>query len=848
MPAMDQSRNRRQSLPLVLEHLEDRTLLSAGPILDLSGISVDTSHYSATDILVRFRTQDGHATPVTALAGTSIGQPLGLVPGLFEVHLDKGVTVASALAAYRAVPGVLEAEPDYHLSVAQIPNDPLFAQQWDMHNVGQTGGTPGADVHAQQAWNVTTGSSSVIVAVNDTGIDYNHPDLYQNVWLNQAEIPLSRMRNLVDVYHDGYISWRDLNNPINIGPGKITDVNHDGRIDASDILAPMILNAQGQDTGLGGWAYAGNTQDGDTAHPNDFIGWNFVNNTNNPFDDNGHGTHISGTLGASGNNGVGIAGIDWHVQIMPIKFLAADGNGAISAFIAGLNYELAHGAKISNNSWEGAPFSQALFSAIDNARQHGQIFVAAAGNEGSDNDRTPDYPGSLGLNNVVAVAATDNRDNLASFSNWGPNTVALAAPGVDVFSTLPGGNYGLMSGTSMAVPHVTGAMALVWSEHPSWSYVQVIDQVLNTVDKLPSLEGKVATGGRLDVAAAVGWNLSTRTTPVIVNANAQGPFANSIDSLWLTFNDPVDVSSFSPGSVTLIAPNGQSIPITVRVVYNSGDRGIALIFPNQTLPGSYQLSINSNVHDLMGNPMAPYHATFSIQGGTAFTNSTPSAITPGGTTVSLIDVPQNITVGHVQVQLNISYPDDGDLYVHLQGPNGIYVLLVDRRGGIGGNFQNTILDDAASTALAYGSAPFAGTFRPEAPLSQFNGFNSAGLWKLWIQDVGPHSGTLVSWSLLLTPDSGTTGAAVRNAALPGESVAIAGGASRSIRQVPTSGTNNAALADVLTSATKPVPLPSQAADRLFASHAVLDPIATGFLAGKRLSKSSTNSSHDDSNG
>src|SRR5262249_13732642 len=157
---------------------------------------------------------------------------------------------------------------------------------------------------------------------------------------------------------------------------------------------------------------------------------------------------------AVGNNRAGIAGVDWNVRIMPVKFIGSNGDGSISNFILGLNYAVQHGAKISNNSWEGAPYSTALSSAINNARAHGQIFVAAAGNEGANDDAIPDYPASFSrsLNNVVAVAATDSTNRLATFSNYGAHSVSLAAPGVNILSTLPGGRYGAMSGTSMATP------------------------------------------------------------------------------------------------------------------------------------------------------------------------------------------------------------------------------------------------------------------------------------------------------------------------------------------------------------------------------------------------------------
>jgi subtilisin family serine protease len=415
--------------------------------------------------------------------------------------------LSAVLAKYRADPKVVYAQADQAASVTGgiVPNNPSFGSQWDMNNTGQWGGTPGADIHAEEAWAVTTGSMATTVAVIDTGIDYDHPDLYDNIWINQAEIPLTRRRNLVDVDGDGLITFRDLNDRRNQGPGKITDVNHDGRIDAADILAPMVVDAFGNDTGRGGWAH-GSIQDGDVLHPDDLVGWNFVNNTNNPFDDNGHGTHVSGTIGAMGNSGTGVAGVNWYVQLMPLKFLDASGNGLDSNAVAALNYAVRHGALISNNSWVGSAPYPPLADAILAARAAGHIFVAAAGNTGTDNDALPDYPAAYHFDNVVTVGASDRNDRLASFSNYGPTTVDLAAPGTDIYSTTPNNTYSWYNGTSMATPHVTGVIALVHGLHPDWNYREVINQVLRTADRLPGLQGKVITGGRLDAAAAVGSN------------------------------------------------------------------------------------------------------------------------------------------------------------------------------------------------------------------------------------------------------------------------------------------------------------------------------------------------------
>jgi subtilisin family serine protease len=443
------------------------------------------------------------------------------------------------------------------LGVARVPGDARFGEQWDLRNTGQSGGTPGADVHAPQAWDVTTGGRGVLVSVMDTGVDYTHPDLYQNIWINQAEIPASRRANLVDVDGDGLITFADLNDPINQGAFKIRPASPGARVTAADILKPMVRDAQGNDTGEGGWAYPGNTQDGDTAHPNDFIGWNFVKNNNDPMDDNGHGTHVSGTIAAQGDNGAGVAGLDWQAQIMPVKFLGADGKGGLGTFIAALNYAVAHGARISNNSWEGAGNSRVLDDALRNARNHGHILVAAAGNKGANNDATNPYLTGVRSDNVVSVAASDRQDRLASFSDYGARSVDLAAPGVDILSTRPHNSYGVMNGTSMAAPHVTGVLALVWGLHPDWGYRQVINQVLNTVDKVAGLQGKTATGGRLDAAAAVGADAAGRSADGGTATRAAAVGAAPADRTGP--GAPAASAAFSVTTPRPVAPGGRAV-------------------------------------------------------------------------------------------------------------------------------------------------------------------------------------------------------------------------------------------------------------------------------------------------
>src|SRR5262249_33643162 len=251
---------------LRVEQLEDRNLLTPTPL----------PGPAPADILVHY--------------GADRGQD-----GWQPMPVPSGLSLEQALAQYRADPHVLAAEPDQAVHADVIPNDPLFNQLWGLNNTGQDKGKAGDDIKPPAAWNVTKGSTKTVVAVIDTGIDYRHPDLYQNIWINQGEIPAAIRARLTDVDGDGIITFRDLNNPINQGPGKITDLNGNGYIDGGDLLFP---------TSKGGWAN-GISDDGDQ-YVDDIIGWDFANNDNNPLDDNNHGTHVAGILGATGNNGVGV--------------------------------------------------------------------------------------------------------------------------------------------------------------------------------------------------------------------------------------------------------------------------------------------------------------------------------------------------------------------------------------------------------------------------------------------------------------------------------------------------------------------------------------------------------------
>ncbi|OYT70638.1 MAG: hypothetical protein CFK52_10390 [Chloracidobacterium sp. CP2_5A] len=365
---------------------------------------------------------------------------------------DAGATDAF-LERLRKHPSVEYVEPNYVYKIGDTrPNDPDFAEQWGHFNDGQPikggqRGTPGVDAAVLAAWDVTTGSRDVVVAVIDTGVDYAHEDLADNMWVNEGEIP---------------------DNGIDDDGNGIVD---------------------------------------------DYYGYNAVGNSGNPMDDNGHGTHCAGVIGAKGDNSAGIAGVNWDARIMALKFLDANGRGTLNDALECIDYAIAMkqrgvNVRVLSNSWGGGGYSRALEDAIRAANANDMLFVAAAGNSGTDNDRLPHYPASYAVANVLSVAALSPDDKLAPFSCYGKKTVHLAAPGVDVYSAVPvsvfGQGYKHFSGTSMATPYVAGAAALVLARNPALPVKQLKGRLLRSVAPVAALDGRLATGGRLNIARALG--------------------------------------------------------------------------------------------------------------------------------------------------------------------------------------------------------------------------------------------------------------------------------------------------------------------------------------------------------
>ena len=357
-------------------------------------------------------------------------------------------STAGAIRDLESDPRVAYAEPNFTVRASDaIPNDPFLPQLWGLNNTGQTvnwtTGTADADIDAPEAWSVSTGSPNVVVAVIDTGVDVSHPDLAPNIWVNPGEDCAGCRTNGVDDDGNGYVDdWR---------------------------------------------------------------GWDFVNGDNNPTDDNGHGTHVAGTIAAAGNNGLGVAGVTWSSKIMPLKFLAADGTGTAADAISAILYARAKGVPILSNSWGGDEFSQAHArrDPADGRRAASSSSPPRATTSRTPTRRPTTRPATTSPN-VLAVGATDQFDRKAWFSNYGARSVDLAAPGTNIYSTWRGGTYRFEDGTSMATPHVSGAAALAKAVFPGRDRRGAQGApAAHGRSRSPCLPARRRTGGRLNVDHAV---------------------------------------------------------------------------------------------------------------------------------------------------------------------------------------------------------------------------------------------------------------------------------------------------------------------------------------------------------
>jgi subtilisin family serine protease len=412
------------------------------------------------EALVRFKpgVSEERIQAIAARFGDRIEDEVESVGGLVAVDDQDGETAEQVVAEYAALSEVEYAEANEVIRIEPLdpaglrsrfvssvpsggPNDPLLSDQWGLINTGQREGKSEADIGALAAWAKTQGSGKVVVAVLDSGVDYTHQDLAGNMWHRPADM---------EMYFDEQL-------------GVVDDAN----------------------------------------------GFSAVDRARDPMDENGHGTHCAGIVGAEGDNGEGIAGVNWKIEIMPLKFMGKGGFGTTKDAIEAINYVIERkregvNVRVISASWGSRSKSKALEDVIRKAGEADILFVAASGNDSENADRTPHYPANYQLPNIISVAALDRRDQLASFSNYGAKNVHIAAPGKEILSTWLDNKYEEHSGTSMATPFVAGVAGLVLSVEPNLSVKELRERLLNSVDALDALQGKVSSGGRINAARAVG--------------------------------------------------------------------------------------------------------------------------------------------------------------------------------------------------------------------------------------------------------------------------------------------------------------------------------------------------------
>jgi len=649
--------------------------------------------------------------------------------GVMEiVGLADDGSLVKALAFYATCPGVRFVEPDRRLGLAAVSDDPLFTagSLWGMSGSNATG-----------AWAAGhTGSPSICIGIVDQGVDFSHPDLIANAWVNPYD-PVDGIDN--------------------DGNGYIDDVN----------------------------------------------GWDFVSNDNSVFDagTDQHGTHVAGTIGASGGNALGVAGVSWAVSLIAAKFLGADG-GTTADAVRAIDYltdlKLRHGIRLvaSNNSWGGGGASQALADAIARAARADILFIAAAGNNAGDNDVSPTYPASFstiataGYEAVVSVASITDSGALSSFSNAGLTSVDLGAPGSGILSTLPGDGYGVYSGTSMATPHVTGAVALYAASHPDATAEEIRTALLQSTTPTAALAGRTVTGGRLDVARMLDTVVPTSLAlSPIAAVQAEGNSGSTSFTFSVTRSGATGTASSVAWAVTTPTAGGATADDFAHGVLPSGNLLFAPGERRKTISVAIAVdSLYERCEDFvlgLSDPSPGSVLTTATALGTILNDD---ALVEAGTTGPVSIPSQGAAAGAALIlaglngvidgltvtlaDLSHSWPDDLD--VLLVGPSGAAaVLMSDAGGSVGISGLNLTFSGRAATPMADHGPLTSGTFvptdweagdpwpapwgAPSARLGVFDGTDPNGTWTLQIvDDNAGDSGLLAGgWSLAfsLAPSS-----------------------------------------------------------------------------------------------
>lgn len=575
------------------------------------------------------------------------------------------MTSKDALKKLNDHPAVLYAEPDYIVSIVGIPDDSRFSELWGMHNTGQTGGVDDADIDAVEAWEISTGSKDIVVGVIDSGVDHSHPDLIGNMWVNPGEIA---------------------------GDGVDNDGN--GYVD-------------------------------------DIHGINAITNSGDPMDDNGHGTHVAGTIGATGNNSEGVVGVNHTTSMVGCKFLSAAGTGSSSDAIKCIDYMVGlknNGVnlRITNNSWGGGGFSQAVYDSITAAELADMLFVAAAGNDAVDNDVNPHYPSSYDHDSVFAVAGTNHTDGMYSDSQWGLTSVDIAAPGRNVLSTVPGNGYATFSGTSMATPHVAGAAALALAVNPELTTAELKELLMTTGDDNAATQGLTVSGKRLNVKNALdnadptpGFTLKASPGIQTIVAGDTAVYSFDVGSIaeWngdvsLAVTGNLDGAVLSATTVSPGTSFELSVPTTAETPW--GDYSFEVTGTSGELVKS--ASVNLKV-----NPQGLNDFVYSNEQAVAIPDNNAEGVT------STIDIADDLLIFGSNVYVDISHTWIGDLTVTLTSPSGTTGILHNKTGGSGTDITQTFSSNA------------------------FNGESSTGTWTLNVADhADQDTGTLNNWSITLS--------------------------------------------------------------------------------------------------
>ena len=588
-----------------------------------------------------------------------------LLSGRLAKFKVSGMSTKDAIALLKSHQAIEYVEPDYQVSIARTPDDPRFDELWGLNNEGQTGGTADADIDAVEAWDISTGSRDVVVGVIDTGIDYSHSDLASNMWVNSSEIP-----------GDGID---------NDGNGFIDDVH----------------------------------------------GINAITDSGDPMDDEGHGTHVSGTIGASGGNGIGVVGVNHEVSLVGCKFLDAAGNGSTSDAIKCIDYMVSLknsgvNLRVLNNSWGGGGYSQALADAIASSEAADLLFVAAAGNDTIDNDVNPHYPSNYENASVLSVASTDQTDGISWFSHYGLTSVDMGAPGSAILSTTPGESYASYSGTSMATPHVAGAAALVLSINPELSTQELKDLLMNSGDANAALQGVTVAGTRLNVNQALidadptpGFKISADPLTQQIEAGQATNYTFTIGSI-AEWDEEVtlELSTTLGGAYlsSLTARPGDEVMLNVETDTN-------------TQWGEYELTVTATAGDivkeqsvkLMVQPVGLNDFTYSSNTSVDIPDNSPVGA------VSVINVPDDLTVFGTTAGVDISHTYSGDLVVKLVSAQGTQVTLQSNVGGSNDDIVRSFTSES------------------------FNGEVATGDWTLQVEDTAAaDTGTINGWSLTLS--------------------------------------------------------------------------------------------------